>query len=63
MANISKIKLPSGTTYDIKVANPLNLANSRSFDGSSEMTLLTNDLTPAISKTYESTSYYSSTND
>ena len=41
-----------------KVNNDLNLANNRKYNGSEDITLLTNDLTPAISKVYESTDYY-----
>ena len=49
-------------TTATKVGKSLKMANSKSFDGSAEVSLFTNDLIPAISKTYESTSYYATAN-
>jgi len=49
-------------TTAAKVGKSLKMANSKSFDGSAEVSLFTNDLIPAISKTYESISYYATAN-
>lgn len=45
-----------------KVNKSLKMANNKSFDGSADVNLFTNDLIPAISKTYTSTAYYSTDN-
>ena len=51
-AQTVSIGKPNTASTADKVEHPLTLANGRSYDGSADVTLLTNDLTPVITKTY-----------
>ena len=53
MADISKIKVPDGTSYNIK-DNSQTRSNHNHYDS---------DMVPLVHKKYESTSYYGTTND